>query len=107
MHAVFDAVKQLLPQPNRWCSYRHALSEIRHSSSEKMIEMHACVNDCILYVDAPLSIDVDVKRQHAQEIKCPMCKEPRRQHVAGVPVALQDPRKVMHKRRHMYRPVLT
>jgi hypothetical protein len=66
----------LLPQPNTVPS----IDQLRHlsqSATGSEMAMPMCVNECVLFINAPLLADPHLERQFEHCTYCPVCDEPR------------------------------
>jgi hypothetical protein len=84
MIAMFDILRLLLPEDNEMVRFRHLESLLSDDKLEHVLWLHACVNDCVLFVNADERVDMKLERQHADKSHCPVCREARF-NAAGTP----------------------
>ncbi len=77
MSAVFDVLAVLLPTGNNIMRFRQLVTLLEDGKLENVQTVHSCVNDCVLFCDAPPAMDPNLRRQFADLAACPKCNEPR------------------------------
>jgi hypothetical protein len=77
MRAVFDTMRVLLPPTHRLCGYDQAVRAIQKYGIQEIQVVDSCVNDCVLFENAPVQRDVNLERQLADYQHCPICAEAR------------------------------
>lgn len=78
MIVLFDLVKLLLPDGNDLLRFQQLKVLLADSRLTDVVCFDACVNDCVIYRDAPIEFDLKRERQWANLNQCPVCNEPRR-----------------------------
>jgi hypothetical protein len=71
---VAGLLNVLLPLPNTTPS----IAQLRHLSqatTEDAMAIPMCVNECVLFINAPLVADPQLDRQFEQCTHCPICDE--------------------------------
>jgi hypothetical protein len=77
MIGICDLLKLLLPEGNNMLRFQTMKDWLNRRTLEDVQNFNVCVNDCVVFRNAPAEFDAGRKRQHAAATHCPTCGEAR------------------------------